>query len=72
MFITASAQGVPDPSSNDPSLFNLNSQTRRSQTARDPISTLDISRSRYKQGQQAIRSCSAHGSSLHGGPFNPT
>ncbi|KAF3526791.1 hypothetical protein F2Q69_00047472 [Brassica cretica] len=34
-----SAQGVPDPSSNDLGLFNLSSQTRRSQTACGELAT---------------------------------
>ncbi|KAF2546465.1 hypothetical protein F2Q70_00022833 [Brassica cretica] len=53
MSITASAQGVPDPSLDDLGLFNLSSQTRRSQTARDPISTLDSSRSRSQQSDNS-------------------
>ncbi|KAF3604844.1 hypothetical protein DY000_02045665 [Brassica cretica] len=56
-----SAQGVPDPSSDDLGLFNLSSETRRSQTARgqlttryrDPISTLDSSRSRSQQSDSS-------------------
>ncbi|KAF2566143.1 hypothetical protein F2Q68_00026020 [Brassica cretica] len=69
-FFTSSAQGVPDPSSDDLGLFNLNSQTRRSQTARDPISTLNSSRSQSQQSdssrqhQLAFRSVPARGSSL--------
>ncbi|KAF2558884.1 hypothetical protein F2Q68_00017515 [Brassica cretica] len=35
----SSAQGVPDPSSDDLGLFNLSSQTRRSQTARGQLAT---------------------------------
>ncbi|KAF3490323.1 hypothetical protein F2Q69_00054876 [Brassica cretica] len=35
----SSAQGVPDPSSDDLVLFNLSSQTRRSQTARRQLAT---------------------------------
>ncbi|KAF3553853.1 hypothetical protein F2Q69_00014424 [Brassica cretica] len=55
---TPSTQGVPDPSSDDLGLFNLSSQTRRSQTARDNIS------SRSDQFQLAVH--------LFGGPFNLT
>ncbi|KAF3596096.1 hypothetical protein DY000_02020065 [Brassica cretica] len=66
----ASAQGVSDPNSDDLGLFNLSSQTRRSQTARDPISTLDSSCSpsqqldSSRQHQLAFRSVPARGSSL--------
>ncbi|KAF3529732.1 hypothetical protein DY000_02042421 [Brassica cretica] len=56
-----SAQGVPDPSSEDLGLFNLSSQTRRSQTARDPRSQQSDS---SRQHQLAFRSVPARGSSL--------
>ncbi|KAF2614805.1 hypothetical protein F2Q70_00008436 [Brassica cretica] len=51
--MASSAQGVPNPSSDDLGLFNLSSQTRRSQTARDPISTLDSSRSQSQQSDSS-------------------
>ncbi|KAF3579866.1 hypothetical protein DY000_02032038 [Brassica cretica] len=56
--VTNESTRVPDPSSDDLGLFNLSSQTRRSQTARDNIS------SRSDQFQLAVH--------LFGGPFNPT
>ncbi|KAF3610265.1 hypothetical protein DY000_02049715 [Brassica cretica] len=72
MSITASAQGVPDPSLDDLGLFNLSSQTRRSQTARDPISTLDSSRSRSQQSDNSRSDQFQLAVHLFGGPVNPT
>ncbi|KAF3602485.1 hypothetical protein F2Q69_00037939 [Brassica cretica] len=64
----ASAQGVPDPSSDDLGLFNLSSQTRQSQTARVPDLSNQTARDnislRSDQFQLAVH--------LFGGPFNPT
>ncbi|KAF2534701.1 hypothetical protein F2Q70_00033598 [Brassica cretica] len=79
--LDASAQGVPDPSSDDLGLFNLNSQIRRSQTARGQLATRsarwtarvpDLSN---QTARDYISSCfdqfqlAVH---LFGGPFSPT
>ncbi|KAF3589470.1 hypothetical protein F2Q69_00030948 [Brassica cretica] len=77
----ASAQGVPDPSSDDLGLFNLSSQTRRSQTARGQLATRSArwtARVPDLSNQTARDNISSRSDQfqlavhLFGGPFNPT
>ncbi|KAF3588531.1 hypothetical protein F2Q69_00030696 [Brassica cretica] len=77
----ASTQGVPDPSSDDLGLFNLSSQTRRSQTARMQLATRSArwaARVPDLSNQTARDNISSRSDQfqlavhLFGGPFNPT
>ncbi|KAF2530685.1 hypothetical protein F2Q70_00028986 [Brassica cretica] len=79
--VDSSAQGVPDPSSDDLGLFNLSSQTRRSQTARGQVGTRSarwIARIPDLSNQTAHDNISSRSDQfqlavhLFGGPFNPT
>ncbi|KAF2574617.1 hypothetical protein F2Q70_00001019 [Brassica cretica] len=77
----ASAQGVSDPSSDDLGLFNLNSQTRRSQTARGQLTTRsarwtarvpDLSNQTARDNISSRSDQFQLAVDLFGGPFNPT
>ncbi|KAF3487476.1 hypothetical protein F2Q69_00055444 [Brassica cretica] len=79
--VDPSAQGVHDPNSDDLGLFNLSSQTRRSQTARGQLATRSArwtARVPDLSNQTARDNISSRSDKfqlavhLFGGPFNPT